>query len=177
MTEKVTIERRDDMPMPLNLLAGPEDLAAWYREGLLESLEQGERALAIACFDTEGAFNLNLAAQAAASATRPMVVSAIITFTGSPLVYWMFSSKSFLAAFAIAIVCSSRPSRTFRGPRRPSMVGRMPITGYSPMYLFFAISILLQFLRRKPRRLITKQQRPSQTISSHFSLVSLGGPA
>ena len=64
MTEKVTIERRDDMPMPLNLLAGPEDLAAWYREGLLESLEQGERALAIACFDTEGAFNLNLAAQA-----------------------------------------------------------------------------------------------------------------
>ena len=36
-------------------------------------------------------------AQAAASATRPMVVSAITTFTGSPLEYFRFSSNSFLA--------------------------------------------------------------------------------
>ena len=30
MTEKVTIQQRDHLPMPLNYLASAEDLAAWY---------------------------------------------------------------------------------------------------------------------------------------------------
>jgi hypothetical protein len=62
----------------------------------------------------------------------------------------MFSSNSFLAAWAMAMVWSSRDSRTFRGPRRPSMVGRMPMTGYSPMYRFFAIIIFLLVLTVPP---------------------------
>lgn len=73
------------------------------------------------------------------SATRPIVVSAITTFTGSPLEYFRFSSNNFAADFAMFIVCSSRDSLTFSAPLRPSIVGLMPITGYSPIYLFFAI--------------------------------------
>ena len=66
MTEKVTIQRRENLPMPLNYLSSPEDLAAWYREGLLRSLAQGRNNLTISCFDTQKAygFDLNRAAQA-----------------------------------------------------------------------------------------------------------------
>lgn len=66
MTEKVTLERRENLPMPLNWLASPEDLAVWYADGLLWSLAHGEQALVISCFDTEAAygFDLNRAAQA-----------------------------------------------------------------------------------------------------------------
>ena len=32
MTEKVTLERRENLPMPLIYLASAEDLAIWYRE-------------------------------------------------------------------------------------------------------------------------------------------------
>ncbi|MBD5149492.1 MAG: hypothetical protein HDT18_03800 [Oscillibacter sp.] len=66
MTEKVTLERRENLPMPLNYLASAEDLAAWYAGGLLWSLEHGERTLAISCFDTRAAygFDMNQAAQA-----------------------------------------------------------------------------------------------------------------
>lgn len=52
MTEKVTLVRREEAPVPLISLAAPEDVAAWYADGLLRSLEQGERALAMNCFDT-----------------------------------------------------------------------------------------------------------------------------
>ena len=66
MTEKVRFERRDGLAMPLNYLASTEDLAEWYAGGLLRSLENGERTLAIACFDTERTcgFNMNRTAQA-----------------------------------------------------------------------------------------------------------------
>lgn len=66
MTEKVTLERRENLPMPLNWLASPEDLAVWYADSLLWSLAHGEQALVISCFDTEAAygFDLNRAAQA-----------------------------------------------------------------------------------------------------------------
>ena len=66
MIEKVTILRRDEMPMPLIYLASPEDLARWYASGLLWSLEHGERALSISCFDTGPAFGfpVNRAAEA-----------------------------------------------------------------------------------------------------------------
>ncbi len=59
MTEKVHFQREEDLPMPLNLLASAEDLAAWYAGGLLWSLENGERALAIACFDAERTYGFN----------------------------------------------------------------------------------------------------------------------
>lgn len=59
MTEKVTIRRQEDLPMPLHYLASAEDLAAWYAEGLLWSLEHGERTLAISCFDTKGAYGFD----------------------------------------------------------------------------------------------------------------------
>ena len=58
-----------------------------------------------------------------------MVVSAMITFTGSPLEYRRFSVNSFAADFAMFMVCSSSDSLTFRYPLLPSIVGRMPITG------------------------------------------------
>ena len=65
MTEKVTIQQRDHLPMPLNYLASAEDLAAWYVDGLLWNLSRGERKLAISCFNTCAAygFDLNRAAQ------------------------------------------------------------------------------------------------------------------
>lgn len=52
MTEKVRIERRENLPVPLICLASAQDLADWYTGGLRWSLERGERALAITCFDT-----------------------------------------------------------------------------------------------------------------------------
>lgn len=66
MTEKVHFERRDDVVIPMNMLASAEDVGTWYADGLRWSLEHGERALAIACFDTERTYsvNLNRAAQA-----------------------------------------------------------------------------------------------------------------
>ena len=35
MTEKVRIQQQDHLPMPLIYLASAEDLATWYRSGLL----------------------------------------------------------------------------------------------------------------------------------------------
>ena len=66
MTEKVHFQRRENLPVPLNFLASPEDLAEWYAGGLLWSLEHGERVLSISCFDTKTAygFDMNRAAQA-----------------------------------------------------------------------------------------------------------------
>ncbi len=52
MTEKVTIVREEPLPMPLIYLASAEDLAVWYRDQLLWSLDHGETELAISCFDT-----------------------------------------------------------------------------------------------------------------------------
>ena len=52
MTEKVTIERRDNLPMPLIFLQTAEDLAAWQVDQLLWALNQGHRALTASCFDT-----------------------------------------------------------------------------------------------------------------------------
>jgi O-acetyl-ADP-ribose deacetylase (regulator of RNase III) len=60
MTEKVCLERREHLPVPLIYLASAEDLAAWYVSGLLWSLEHGERALAISCFDTQRAFGFSM---------------------------------------------------------------------------------------------------------------------
>ena len=40
--------------------ARPSWLAIWYREGLLRSLAQGERALAISCFDTRRAYGFDM---------------------------------------------------------------------------------------------------------------------
>ena len=53
MTEKVTISRQDDLPMPLIYLHSAEDLADWYVGQLIWSLEQGRRRTAISCFSTE----------------------------------------------------------------------------------------------------------------------------
>ena len=62
-------------------------------------------------------------------ATRPIVVSAITTLTGSPFEYFRFSSNNLAADFAMFIVCSSRDPRTSNAPLRPSIVGLIPITG------------------------------------------------
>ena len=61
MTEKVTLERRDGLPMPLISFAAPEDLAEWYAGGLRYSLERGERRLAVTCFDVSAIFGFDLA--------------------------------------------------------------------------------------------------------------------
>ena len=52
MTKKVTIERRENLPMPLIYLASAEDLAAWMTDQLLWAIQQGHRALTVSCFDT-----------------------------------------------------------------------------------------------------------------------------
>ena len=60
MTEKVTLTRRDGLPMPLIHFAAPEHLAEWYAGGLLHSLERGERRLAVSCFDVGAIFGFDL---------------------------------------------------------------------------------------------------------------------
>ena len=73
---------------------------------------------------------LNLSAQAALSATLPMVVSEITHSTGVPSGYFNVLEISAATLFAIFIVWSSRDSRT---PFiLPSIVGRIPIFGHSP---------------------------------------------
>lgn len=52
MTEKVTLKKADQLPMPLIYLASPEDLAHWYVSQLSWSLEQGQKDLSISCFDS-----------------------------------------------------------------------------------------------------------------------------
>jgi len=52
MTEKVTILQQDGLPMPLIYLHTAEDLADWYRGQMDWAVEQGERELTVACFDT-----------------------------------------------------------------------------------------------------------------------------
>lgn len=52
MTEKVTIQYRDDLPMPLIYLATPELLAEWYAGQLRDALAKGRRAMTISCFDS-----------------------------------------------------------------------------------------------------------------------------
>lgn len=52
MTEKVVIQRQDNLPMPLIYLASAEDLATWYVSQLSWELEQGRTELSISCFDT-----------------------------------------------------------------------------------------------------------------------------
>lgn len=66
MTEKVRIQQQDHLPMPLIYLASAEDLASWYRSGLLWALDHGERALKLSCFNSEATMgiDLDLAAQA-----------------------------------------------------------------------------------------------------------------
>ena len=69
----------------------------------------------------------NFSAQAALSATRPMVVSAMTHSTGEPSPLRRFLSISSFTALARLMVFSSRLSRI--PPWRPSMVGRIPILG------------------------------------------------
>lgn len=66
MTEKVRIVRQDELPVPLIALDSPGTLGRWYADGLLRSLGQGERTLAITCFDTKNAFGFDLGAAAQA---------------------------------------------------------------------------------------------------------------
>lgn len=53
MTEKISISRHDDLPMPLIYLHSPQALADWYLGQLARSLERGCRKAAISCFSTE----------------------------------------------------------------------------------------------------------------------------
>ena len=73
MTEKVTLVRRDNLPMPLIFLASPEDWADWYAHQLLRSLEQGEHTLSISCFDTAGDFDAGRTAQAVLKAVTDVL--------------------------------------------------------------------------------------------------------
>ena len=85
---------------------------------------------------------LNFSSQAADSGTLPIVESAMTTFTLSPLEYFKFSSNNFAADLAIFIVCSSNEPLTSKTPFLASIVGLIPITGYPPINLLFAIQIL-----------------------------------
>ena len=70
MTQKVTLRQVDQLPMPLIYLASPDDLAQWYISQLTWSLEHGEKALSISCFDTAAmGFPVSKAASAVLKAT------------------------------------------------------------------------------------------------------------
>ena len=75
MTEKVRILQWEHLPMPLIDLDSAEDLASWYAGGLLWSLEHGERALSISCFDSAAAMGIALdrAAQAVLKAVTDVL--------------------------------------------------------------------------------------------------------
>lgn len=51
MTNKVTLELHEHLPMPLIFLATAEDLARWQMDQLCWAYGQGHRALALSCFD------------------------------------------------------------------------------------------------------------------------------
>ena len=51
MTDKVSLQKVSQLPMPLIYLATSQDLASWYVSQLSWSLEHGERDLSISCFD------------------------------------------------------------------------------------------------------------------------------
>ena len=73
MTEKVTLVRRDNLPIPLIFLASPEDWADWYAHQLLSALEQGERTLSISCFDAAGDFDIGRVARAVLKAVTDVL--------------------------------------------------------------------------------------------------------
>ena len=52
MTNKISIEQAEHLPMPLIYLANAEDLARWQVEQLRWAYEHGERRLNLSCFDT-----------------------------------------------------------------------------------------------------------------------------
>ena len=52
MTDKVSLQKVSQLPMPLIYLATSQDLASWYVSQLSWSLEHGERDLSISCFDS-----------------------------------------------------------------------------------------------------------------------------
>ena len=52
MTKKVTIERCENLPMPLIYLATARDLARWQMDQLTWAYEQGHRDLTLSFFDT-----------------------------------------------------------------------------------------------------------------------------
>lgn len=73
MTEKVTIEYREDLPMPLIYLPEPDHLAAWYVSQLNWSLEKGKRDITISVFD-------NTAMGGGADRAAPVVLRAVTDF-------------------------------------------------------------------------------------------------
>lgn len=70
---ELTIEKAQNLPMPLIYLATAEDLACWQVDQLRWAYEHGERKLNLSCFDTAGmGFNVGDAA--------PMVLRAVMDF-------------------------------------------------------------------------------------------------
>ena len=73
MTNKISIEQAEHLPMPLIYLANAEDLARWQVDQLRWAYEHGERRLNLSCFDTAPmGFDVNDAA--------PMVLNAVREF-------------------------------------------------------------------------------------------------
>src|SRR5689334_5000630 len=71
-----------------------------------------------------------------------MQPSAITHSTALPFGYFRLDEINFAAALAMSMVCFSNDSRT--PPRRPSIVGRIPILGAEPIN---GDGILLMWLR------------------------------
>lgn len=73
MTNKISIEQAEHLPMPLIYLASAEDLARWQVDQLRWAYEHGERKLSLSCFDTAPmGFDVNDAA--------PVVLGAVMEF-------------------------------------------------------------------------------------------------
>ena len=73
MFNKISIQKAENLPMPLIFLASAEDLARWQADQLQWAFAKGHRDLAISCFDTASmGFDVREAA--------PIVLHAVMNF-------------------------------------------------------------------------------------------------
>lgn len=73
IAHKISIQLRENLPMPLIFLATADDLARWQIDQLLWAYEQGHRTLAVSCFNT-AAMGFDVAK------ATPIVIAAIVDF-------------------------------------------------------------------------------------------------
>ena len=108
----------------------------------------------------------NFSAAAAASATPPIVVSAMTHSTFEPSGYRRDFEISLATDCACRMVWSSSDSRT--PPRRPSIVGRIPTRGNPPGHL--GVRSVLPAIFRPPRE--SNRKSRSRCEVSHCGLQS-----
>ena len=99
MTNKISIEQAEHLPMPLIYLANAEDLARWQVEQLRWAYEHGERRLNLSCFDTAPmGFDINDAAQVVLRKVREFLqecgdVESLSVYCGDDASYHAYTAQ------------------------------------------------------------------------------------